>query len=134
MLVRFFDRENESNVLNGSLLDSDDALTIVLDTLRDRSPFICELVGDNSYNLMIGVGGDSGCWCVQYSAADGDLPYWMALGSASEEHREDSEFALGGTATPVSVRYCLSSETARAVAVFFRQTGDRSPAVSWEEI
>jgi hypothetical protein len=58
----------------------------------------------------------------------------MALGTDTESPGEYLEFLIGDTPTPVPRRYGLPFELVKEVAVYFRQTGQCSPAISWEEI
>lgn len=41
----------------------------LIESLRNRPPFFCELVGENGFNLLVGIGGDVGC--AQLSRTDG---------------------------------------------------------------
>ena len=132
MIVKFFDRQNESNPLNGHLVERDNELLQIFDDLRNRAPFFTELVGENGHNLLVGTGGATGC--VQYSRNDGRPPYLMALGPDVESPEEYLEFLTGNTPTPVPRRYALPFKLVKEIAVHFRQTGARSPVVSWEEI
>ncbi len=132
MITTLFDIQDTKSALNGLVLESDARLTSVLDVLRNMSPRFIELVGENGYHLMIGIGGPNGC--VQFSRTDGDLPYLMALGPDSVETDGHLEFLAGGTLTPISMRYILSFETTKQIAIDFLNTGNRSPRVQWKEI
>ena len=132
MTVRFFDRQYESNPLNGRILERDSELLETLESLRSRPPFFAELVGQNQYNLLIGLGGPNGS--VQYSRTDGVPPYLMAVGPNGGPSGEYLEFLIGNTPTPVPRRYVLPFDLVKEVAVHFARTGERSPAVLWEEI
>jgi hypothetical protein len=131
MTVRFFDRQDESNPLNGHAVEHDDDLLEILDGLRGRDPFFAELVGENQYNLLLGLGGIVGS--VQYSRSDGRPPYLMAVGPEESPGRY-LEFLIGNTLTPVPRRFGLSYEVMREVAAHFQRTGERCPGVSWEEV
>jgi len=132
MTVKVFDRQNESNPLNGRVVEHDDELLQILESFRSRPAFFAELVGENGYNLLVGVAGATGS--VQYSRDDGTPPYLMALGSDRESPGEYLEFLTGDTPTPVPRRYGLPLDLVKEVAVYFRQTGQCSPAIPWEEI
>ena len=133
MIVRFFDRQDSSNVLNGDVITSVEALAEILDGLRERDPFFCELIGDRT-KLLVGIGGEIGC--AQFSATDGDPPYLMATVSdfSSTVDEEFIEFLAGDTPSPVPNRYALPMDVTCAIAKYFLETGERSKAVSWEEI
>ena len=132
MMVRFFDRQELSNPVNGTNISTKADLLAELNSLSYRKPFFCELAEENSYNLLIGLGGAVGC--VQYSAADGSTPYLMAVGPDGFEQEGFEEFLIDDTATPVARRYCMSFDLVKEVAVYFLETGDRNPLVTWEEI
>jgi len=131
MRVEFFDLENESNQLNGSVLVNEEEISSLLARLAVRPPFIFELRGENGYMLQIGIAGSKGC--VQHSPASGDVPYMMAVAPEAETG-DDVEFALGGTPTPISRRYILPIELVRQIAVHFAHTGNRGSLVGWQEI
>ena len=133
MRVEFFDRENESNPINGSTFDSDAELLLVLKVLRQRTPFFCELVGDNGRNLLIGLGPELNC--VQYSSSDGEPPYFVALGpNENAGENQDLEFFMGGQLSEVPAHYGLGPHLVDAIASHFLRTGERSPLVPWESL
>ena len=103
----------------------------ILDPSQTRAPFFCELIGENGFNLLLGLGRT--CSCAQYNRSDGSAPYFMAVvpGQTREGY---AEFLMGNTATPVPKHYCIAFDMAKQLAVHFLETGDRSPLVSWEEI
>ena len=131
MITRFFDRQDESNVANGALIQSERQLFDLLNRYKSRTPFFGELESENGYKLLIGIGPIG---CVQYSPVDGRPPYLMAMTPSAETSRDDLEFLTGNTLTPVSTRYALPFDIVKKVAADFLKTGDRSSAVSWEEI
>jgi len=132
MNVIFSDMQDDSNPLDGVTIYSGGELVGLLNQVRNREPFVCELVGDNGYKLKMGIGPHVGC--VQYSPSDGNTPYLMAVASDNHSEPEYVEFLTGDTLTPIARRYCLPFEMLREVAVYFVETGERSPAVAWEEI
>lgn len=132
MNAEFFDRQEQSNPLNGAKIENGGKLLKILDDLRSREPFFCELVGENSFNLLLGVGRTIGC--VQYSPGDGSTPYLMAVATGEQDSDGYVEFLTADTPTPVPRRYCLSFEIVKQIAAYFIETGKRSPEVSWEEI
>src|SRR5262249_9341652 len=105
MIVRFLAQQDESNPLNGLIMADNEHLPRILASLRTRKPFWAQLFGDNGYNLMVGIGGTSGC--VQYSRSDGNSPYLVAVAANPTAEEGDIEFLCGNTPTPVSKRYIL---------------------------
>jgi hypothetical protein len=47
MNVTFFDREDHANHLSGTVIGDNIRLFQILEGLRNRIPFICELEGEN---------------------------------------------------------------------------------------
>jgi hypothetical protein len=133
MNVKFHDLERDDNPRNGDCFTAPDELLDLLYELScSRSPFMCELVGDNGFTLLVGIGGETGC--VQHSPDDGAPPYLMAVDpTASESTVKEMDFLVGGTATPIRGRYCLAFATFKNVVAKFVSTGNRSRAVNWEE-
>jgi hypothetical protein len=131
MMLTFFDMHDRSNPQNGSAVHERGDLLKMLENLRDREPFLAELVGQNGYKLTIGIGRMG---CVQYSRSDDELPYLMAVESATAEPGNHQEFLAGNEPTEVPRNYLLPFERVKEIAAYFQHTGERSPAVSWEEI
>jgi hypothetical protein len=127
----FFDGEERTNPLNGSIIQDRGRLLQILNGLRNRQSFICELRGENGFLLHIGI-GELGH--AQYSRSDGKPPYLMAVAPLPASEGEDTEFLLGGTPTPISNRYCMPFEFVREIAAYFLETGGAHPGFSWEEI
>ena len=132
MNVLFFDLQDISNPMNGLRIKSKTELDGALEKLGNREPFVFELVGENGYKLLVGLGKAIGC--VQHSRTDGDTPYLVAVAPGVWEVEDYFEFLAGDTATPISKRYCMPWEQVRQIATYFLETGDRSPDISWEEI
>jgi hypothetical protein len=132
MKVEFFDRQDESNPLNGAQIGTDDELSSIIESLRTRPPFLCELIGENGHNLMVGIGDDIGC--VQHSSCDGLPPYLMGTKDAPRDTNNCVDFLIGDTPTPIPRRYCLPMELVKRIASDFVDTGERSADVHWEEI
>jgi hypothetical protein len=128
----FNDFQEPCSPLDGATVRNREELFELLDSLRNRAPFVGELVGDNGYKLLLGIGPEVGS--VQHSPSDGDVPYLMAV--AVDDHCKDEyvEFLCGDTPSPISKRYCLPFESVKEIAAHFLETGERSPAVRWEEI
>jgi hypothetical protein len=132
MIVTFYDRQDPADRLNSSTFDDGDLLVGALHDRQNRRPFFCELDGENGYKLMIGLGNP---WsCVQFSKANGELPYLMALGEDAGRDGPNLEYLINDTATPVPFRFALATETLWKIVRFFLETGGRSQSVHWEEI
>jgi hypothetical protein len=124
-------REDETNHLNGTIIRDDSQLFGILDSLRTRMPFFCELVGENEYCLLVGIGQDG---YVEYSRCDGEPPYLEAIASNKKRQAGHTEFLMGGTPTPISKHCCIPFETVREIAGYFRETGGMYPGIAWEEV
>ena len=131
MDVEFHDLEDEFSPFHGARIRSAAKLAGIIDASRTREPFFCELVGENGYKLTIGLGADVGC--VQYSPSDGELPYLMAIPDVPTAGA-DVAFSAGGQSAAIPERYYLPFDLAKQIAIFFLETGSRSPAVRWEEL
>jgi hypothetical protein len=132
MKLQFLDTEDSSNPLNGSVIDNEQQLVAILDSLYHRKHFVVELLGENRCCLDIGVGGSQSS--VQYIHQDGDPPYMMAITPQAHRVQNDMEVLMGGTPSHVPSHYVLPFELAKKLAIYFQQTGERSPLVLWEEV
>jgi Immunity protein Imm1 len=132
MVVKFFDRQDKHNPLNGSEIATSAALLKAIDEWRNRRPFFCELLGNNGYKLLIGI--DSELGCVQYSSSDGDPPYLVATTEQETENDTEIEFFIDDTSTPILRRYCIPFDLMKRVVASFIDTGLRDPTVHWKEI
>jgi hypothetical protein len=132
MKLRFWDREDRSNPLNGSVIDNEQQLVAILDSHYHRTPFVVQLLGDNGWRLDIGVGGAKSC--VQYTHQDGDPPYMMAIAPQAHRGQDHMEVLVGGTASHIPSHEVLPFELAKKIAIYFQQTGERSPLVLWDEV
>jgi len=133
----FHDSQETSNPLNGSVIEDEQALTSLLESLRSRPGFVFELLGDNGYMLCVGLRHDIGF--VQYSQSNGELPYLVARiaapgGDEAETEDEVESFLCGDTPTEISREECVPYETLKEILLEFVRTGTRSSAVSWKEI
>jgi|EndMetStandDraft_2_1072991.scaffolds.fasta_scaffold91993_3 hypothetical protein len=131
MIVTFFDREDETNHLSRTVIGDNDRLFQILEGLRNRLPFFCELVGENGFHLMVGV-GEMGC--VQYSRCDGTPPHLVAIADSQQLRDGYSEFLINGTPTPVPNRFCMPFDSILEIVGYFRETGRAHPECKWEEI
>jgi hypothetical protein len=132
MKTRFFDLEDDANPLNGASVENAAELRNILESLRNRAPFIAELIGDNGFKFMFGVGITEGC--VQFSSAEDDPPYLMAVNPDLRGSEGEVEFLCGGAPTPVSKRYCLPYGAFMEIVAEFVRTGERKSDALWEEI
>jgi Immunity protein Imm1 len=132
MNVKIFDRNEASNPLNGSIIRDSRRLAEILHGVKDRKPFFYELVGENGFNLLVGVAASYGC--VQYSRDDGEPPYLMAVLNNAVADERYKEFLFANTLTPVPARCCMPLGTIVEIATFFQETGRASPDVLWEEV
>lgn len=132
MQVEFLDLRTRPDPEQKIFLQDKKSLEKFLQTLQQRDAFIFDLIGDNGFKL--GIGLDKNIGCVQFSPANGMPPYLMAIGNPNAPENIDHEFVMGGTATPVQGRYLLPFESVKDIACYFVETGDRSPAVNWDEI
>lgn len=130
--VMFRDLQDPDSGLTGITVNSPEELGTILDSVRDRQPFCCEMVGQNDLKLTLGIGPNVGF--VQYSADNGDPPYFVALAPHTPATSKVVEFLAGDTATPIDPRFCLSFEAVKQIASDFLRTGQRSRAFLWEEI
>ena len=132
MMVTFSDGQDRSNPMNGMRIKNQIEFDETVEKLRNREPFFFELAGENDYQLLVGFGNAIGC--VQHSRTDGSSPYLVAVAPGAGEASDYFEFLAGGTATPISKRYCMPWEQVRQIVAHFLETGDRSPDISWEAI
>ncbi|HKD40487.1 MAG TPA: Imm1 family immunity protein [Myxococcaceae bacterium] len=134
MMLQFFDMQDESNPANGTTIKDQARLVRLLEGARKREPFFFELEAENGYKLLVGIGQSIGC--VQFSSTNGSPPYLMAVGNDAADERSDDyqDFLAGGTLTPVPRHFCLPFDTMRQIAVYFMETGEPNPIVSWEQI
>jgi hypothetical protein len=131
MIVTFYDGEDQTNHLHGTAIRDNSRLFHMLRSMRNRSPFICKLVGENGYYLDVGIGKVG---FVQYSACDGNPPYLIAVSPNSEPGDNYVEFMTGGTPTPISTRYCLPFDEVLQIVGYFLETGRTCPRVAWERV
>ncbi len=132
MKVTCRDLQELSSPLNGAEVVAPDDLWLLLAKLPARRPFLFDLIGDNGYQLSVGIAAAYAC--VQHSPASGDVPYYMAVSDENLDSDGFMEFLVADTPTPISRRYCLSYSAVKEVVAAFVRDGTRSDTVSWEEI
>jgi Immunity protein Imm1 len=135
MTATFLDMNDEANTLNGEIIRDNEHLIQIFEILRSKPPFVCKFLGENGFHLDVGIGPNG---CAQYGRSDGEPPYLMAVAPGKELQQEregdETEFALGGTATPISNRFCMPFEAVREIVGHFLQNGDPHPAFVWEPV
>jgi len=133
MITTFQDLQDLDNPRNGQLLKERAAAVSLLQNLRAvEPPFMCQFTGNNGFNLIIGVADEFGC--VQHSSNDGLPPYLMGISLTGMAARDDMEFLVGDTPTPIDGRYRVNFDELRETVADFVATGERSTRVSWEEL
>lgn len=132
MTVTFQDQQEPKNVANGRVLSAPADVMQLFESLRGRAPFMFELIGENGHSLTVGYSDSVGA--AQYAASDGKPPYAMAVNEEAADDEACVEFLAGGTPTPIPGRFCLPINRVVAIAQEFVATGERSAAVTWEEI
>jgi hypothetical protein len=130
MAANFFDRQDTGNAANGTSLARGSELRELLDGVQHREPFFAELIGDNGFTLLLGIGATFGC--AQLSPSDGSLPCLMVVTPLSDA--SERAFLIGGTPSPVPRRYILSRETLLEVAAAFLERGERHAGLRWEDV
>jgi Immunity protein Imm1 len=131
MKTQYFDRQDVANPLNGMSITNLSELRSALESARGRPPFFVELIGDNGFKLLLGIGGNEGC--AQFSSVAGAEPYLMAV-SPDGDAEGERVFLIGDTASPVPKRYCFPHGIVEDIAATFVQTGQRKSDLTWEEI
>lgn len=132
MKTHFFDLLDNANPSNGTGIENLSELQNLLESVRDRLPFIAELNGDNGFKLIFVLGPTEGC--VQFCSVEHKPPYLMAVNSNLRDSEGEVEFLMGDTLTPVSKRYCLTYDAFVTIVAEFVQTGERKHDVLWEEL
>jgi len=128
--VTFLDGQDNTNPLNGSVIQDRERLLEIFDRLRSRPPFVCELAGENGFYLHVGIGK---LGHAQYSRMDGEPPYLLAVAPQPGRRDEYIDFLLWQTPTPISKRYCMPFDSIREIAGFFQETGRAHPSFAWED-
>jgi hypothetical protein len=132
MKAQFFNRQNDDDLLNGKMVGNSTELSTLLEKLDDSMACFYELIGENGYNLLLGMSTEMSC--AQYSRGDGAPPYMMAIRPSTLEAIVDQDFYTGGVATPVPGHFCLPRQLGVQIASEFMESGGRSHAVNWEEV
>jgi hypothetical protein len=132
MKVRYLNQQDELDPMNGRVIAESLKLAELLESRRNDSPFLADLVGDNDFHIEIGIGGYIGC--AQFSNMNGDPPYLMAMSKNPPMKIGYVEFLINNTPTPFAARYIISFAELKEVALHFMKTGGRSDRVMWREL
>jgi hypothetical protein len=133
MKVTCQDQQEPKSAASGRVLSAPADVARLFESFRGRAPFMFELVGENGNSLTIGYSDAVGA--VQHASSDGRPPYLMAVNEeAAVDDEAFVEFLAGGTPTPIPGRFCLPTDRVMAIAQEFVVTGERSAAVTWDEI
>jgi hypothetical protein len=105
-------------------------LETTLARFSEQRPMIIELASSTGPRLQLGVGGQFAC--AQFIEGD-NMPPYLCAKARTIRAKEDVEFLLGGTPTPIAPEQCLSFEEALGIAKCFFESGKRDPSVEWVE-
>ena len=94
-------------------------------------PMAGELTHPNGFMLTICTDGELAT--VQFSNTDGEPPYLVAL-SPLQIVEGSHIFIVTTSDTEIDSKHCLSRTVFEDIACYFLETGERSPAVAWEEV
>ena len=131
MTVKFFDLQDDENPDNGTSVTDGPAVKVLLTRNVRRQPFVCRLVHEQQTELLIGLGA-SQCF-VQHSSTNGDSPYLVAYLESERTKTDVREFLITNSPTEIRLRQCIPLSILLDVAAYYVETGERSPAVLWEE-
>jgi|YelNatPaOPRAMG01_1025707.scaffolds.fasta_scaffold30913_4 hypothetical protein len=126
------DLQEPQSAATGHVLSTPADVAQLFESFRGRAPFMFELVGERGNTLTIGYSDTLGA--VQHAPSDGPPPYLMAVNEEALDDEVFVEFLAGGTPTPIASRFCLPIQRVLAIAQEFVATGERSNAVTWDEI
>lgn len=131
MSAKFFDLQDTNNPDNGAILKDGSSAKALLMKNSSREPFTCELVYDEKWQLIIGL-GPTLC-CAEHSATDGGSRYLVAYLESERTQTGEVEFMLSHAPTEILRRRCFPLDVLLDVAAYFVETGERSPNVFWED-
>jgi hypothetical protein len=133
MKAIFVDLEHDDNPMNGNVLATSTDLQNMFQLLRGRRPFMFQLQLEDGCTLDIGIAGDVGC--IQHSPSDGMPPYRMATTSSNPQIGQgDTEFSVGGTATPIDNRYCLPSQAIERIVQYILDSRGSPDGIAWDDV
>lgn len=131
MSVKFFDLQDDENPDNGSPVTDGPGVRVLLTRNVRRPPITCKLVHEQQTELLIGLGA-SLCF-VQHSSTDGSSPYLVAYLESERKKTGVAEFLITNSPTEIQLSQCIPLSILLEVAAYYVETGERSPAVLWEE-
>ena len=117
MIVQYLNNQDKSDSQSGAVFTDGERLSVLLNGLRKRSPFVAELRGDSGFELLVGIGGNLGF--VEHRRIDGDLPYLVAVSPDPPIKSGEVEFLTANTPTPIRARYILSFDELKQIAIHF---------------
>jgi hypothetical protein len=126
------DLQDNASRIDAIAIENAKEVLALLDSIPERKPFACELIGENGYKLTVGIGKNVGF--IQHSKINDDIPYLMALNSACGSTDDYSNFMIGGTLTPIPAKFCFPMKVVKEIIACFVETGERSSICSWESI
>jgi hypothetical protein len=133
MKAIFVDLEENDNPMNGSVVATSTDVQNMFQLLRGRRPFMFQLQLEDGRTLDIGIAGDVGC--IQHSPSDGMPPYRMATTSSNSQIGQgDTEFSVGGTATPIDNRYCLPSQAIERIVQYILDGRGSPDGIAWDDV
>ncbi len=86
-----------------------------------------------SYRNALTIDVDVYYGCIMFGDKSSDPPYYMVLGDPDAPD-EDFEFDVGGTPTPISLRYCIPFEKVISLVKHFYLYGRFPEGTEWEEV
>ena len=133
MKAIFVDLEENDNPMNGSVVATSTDVQNMFQLLRGRRPFMFQLQLEDGRTLDIGIAGDVGC--IQQSPSDGMPPYRMATTSSNSQIGQgDTEFSVGGTATPIDNRYCLPAHAIERIVQYILDGRGSPDGIAWDDV
>lgn len=129
----FVDLDDDDNPMNGKTLATNANVHDILGMFRGRRPFMFQLQLDDGCKLDVGLAGEVGC--IQHSPSDGLPPYRMATTATNAPIGQgDTEFSVGGTATPIDNRYCLPLPIVELVVQGMLVGRESLDGIVWEDM
>ena len=133
MNALFVDLEDEDNPMNGKVLATRADVKNMFQRLRGRRPFMFQLQLEDGCKLDVGLAGEVGC--IQHSPSDGMPPYRMATTSSNPPIGQgDTDFSVGGTATPIDNRYCLPSQVVERLVQYILDGRGSPDGIAWDDV
>ncbi len=133
MNAMFFDLDCDEHPLNGSAVASAEAVRSLFEGLNGRRAFMFQLQLEDGSTLDIGVADCIGC--VQHTPRDGMTSSRMATTPTSPPlGGGDTEFSVGGTATPIDNRYCVPLSLVVQIAIQMIVGDGTIAEIVWEDL